>query len=150
MGNRNVSEALQQYKSVGVASAVEDASPHRLVQMLLEGAIARVVAAEGYLARGETAAKGESISIAIGIIDGLQGSLDMEGGGEIAVNLSALYEYMVRRLMVGNRDNKKEPMQEVLHLLKEIKDAWDGIPASMASGEVEPLRRPRESREAGT
>ncbi len=150
MGNRNVSGALQQYKSVGVASAVEDASPHRLVQMLLDGAIARVVAAEGHLARGEIASKGENIGMAMGIIDGLQGSLDLEGGGEIAVNLSALYDYMVRRLMVANRDNKKEPLEEVLHLLKEIKEAWDGIPASMANGEVEPLRRPRESQEAGT
>ncbi len=150
MGNHNVSEALQQYKSVGVASAVEDASPHRLVQMLLQGAIARVTAAEGYLARGETARKGESIGMAIGIIDGLQGSLDLEAGGEIAGNLAALYDYMVRRLTVGNRDNDKEPLGEVLHLLKEIKEAWDGIPASMASGEVEPLQQPRESQEAGT
>ncbi len=150
MGNHNVSEALQQYKSVGVASAVEDASPHRLVQMLLQGAIARVIAAEGYLSRGETARKGESVSVAIGIIGGLQGSLDMEGGGEIAVNLSALYDYMARRLMEGNRDNDREPIEEVLHLLREIKEAWDGIPDSIASGEVAALRQPRESQEAGT
>lgn len=150
MGNHNVSEALQQYKSVGVVSAVEDASPHRLVQVLLEGAIARVIAAEGYLIRGEIAPKGESISMAIGIIDGLQGSLDLEAGGEIAVNLSALYDYMARRLMVGNRDNDRAPLEEVLGLLREVKEAWDGIPDSIANGEVEPLRRPQESREAET
>lgn len=150
MGNHNVSEALQQYRSVGVASAVEDASPHRLVQMLLDGAIARVIAAEGYLARGETAPKGESISMAIGIIDGLQVSLDLEAGGEIATNLAALYDYMVRRLLEGNRNDDKEPLGEVLHLLKEIKQAWDEIPASMANSEIEALRSARESQEAGT
>ncbi len=148
MGNHNVSEALQRYKSVGVASAVEDASPHRLVRMLLQGAIARVIAAEGHLARGEIAQKGESISVAIGIIGGLQGSLDKEAGGEIAVNLHALYDYMVRRLMVGSRDNDRAPLEEVLGLLKEVKQAWDGIPDSIASGEVETLR-PRETHGAG-
>ena len=144
MGNHNVSEALQRYKSVGVASAVEDASPHRLVQMLLQGAIARVIAAQGHLERGETAQKGENVSVAIGIIGGLHGSLDMEAGGEIAVNLAALYDYMVGRLTIGNRDDDKAPMEEVLRLLREVKQAWDGIPDSLARGEVEP-RQPREA-----
>ena len=149
MGNHNVSEALQQYKSVGVASAVEDASPHRLVQMLLQGAITRVIAAQSHLSRGETARKGESISVAIGIIGGLQGSLDLEEGGEIAVNLSSLYDYMVRRLMVANQQNDPAAMQEVLELLREIKQAWDGIPDTVNAGEVEALPRPPETRNAG-
>ena len=137
MGNNNSGSALQQYKTVGVASAVEEASPHRLVQMLLEGAIARVTAAQGHMARGDIAHKGESISMAIGIIDGLKGSLDMEGGGEIAANLAALYDYMAGRLLEGNRDNRDEALEEVLRLLKQIKEAWDGIRESIGSADTE-------------
>ena len=137
MGNSNNGLALQQYKSVGVASAVEDASPHRLVQMLLEGAVARITAAQGYMARGEIARKGESIGMAIGIIEGLKGSLDMDGGGDIAANLAALYDYMAGRLLEGNRDNRNEALEEVLRLLKQVKDAWDGIRDSISSADSE-------------
>jgi len=140
MANAGISEALQQYKSVGVTSAVEEASPHRLVQMLLDGAVARVVAANGYMARGDMGRKGESISLAIAIIDGLKGSLDLEGGGEIATNLEALYDYMVHRLFHANINNDVQVLEEVRGLLRGIKEAWDSIPEGMASGEVQPLR----------
>ena len=139
MGNVNSGSALQQYKSVGVASAVEEASPHRLVQMLLEGAIARITAAQGYMARNDIPGKGESISMAIGIIDGLKGSLDMDGGGEIAANLAALYDYMASRLVEGNRHNRSDALEEVLRLLKQIKDAWDGIRDSTTETESRSL-----------
>lgn len=140
MANAGISEALQQYKTVGVTSAVEEASPHRLVQMLLDGAVARVVAANGFMARGDMGRKGESISLAIAIIDGLKGSLDLEGGGEIATNLEALYDYMVRRLVDANINNDVQMLEEVRGLLRGIKEAWDSIPEGMASGEVQPLR----------
>lgn len=140
MANAGISEALQQYKSVGVTSAVEEASPHRLVQMLLDGAVARVVAANGYMARGDMGRKGESISLAIAIIDGLKGSLDLEGGGEIATNLEALYDYMVHRLFHANIKNDVQVLEEVRGLLRGIKEAWDSITEGMASGDVQPLR----------
>ena len=127
MGNHNVSEALQQYKSVGVTSAIEDASPHRLVQMLLQGAIARIIAAEGHLARGETAQKGESVSVAIGIIGGLQGSLDMEAGGEISKNLRSLYLYMNRQLTEANIKLDVGLCEEVISLLEELNKSWKAI-----------------------
>ena len=127
MANANIGQALRQYRSVGVSSGVEGATPHRLVQMLLEGALARITAAHGCMARGELGCKGENVSMAIAILDGLRGSLDMEAGGEIATNLDALYEYMARRLFEANRLNKTEILDEVRALLHQIKDAWDAI-----------------------
>ena len=112
MANANIVQALQHYKSVGVASAVEGASPHRLVQMLLDGAIARVVAAHGCVTRGETARKGENIGMAISILDGL-------------------YEYMARRLLEANMKNDPQLLDEVSGLLRQIKRAWDAIPQSL-------------------
>jgi flagellar protein FliS len=140
MANANIVQALQHYKSVGVASAVEGASPHRLVQMLLDGAIARVVAAHGCVTRDETARKGENISMAISILDGLRGSLDMEAGGEIASNLDALYEYMARRLLDANIKNDPQLLDEVGGLLRQIKRAWDAIPQSLASEDAQAVQ----------
>ena len=126
---------LEQYGKVAVGSEVEFASPHRLVQMLMEGALEKVAAAKGYMSRNEIAAKGEHVSWAISIIGGLQGSLDLEAGGEIARNLDDLYDYMTRRLMEANINNDEAILDEVMSLLLEIKGAWDSMPESVKKGE---------------
>ncbi len=149
MGNFRSGSALQQYKSVGLASQVEEASPHRLVQMLLDGAIARIIAAQGYMSRGEIARKGESVGMAIGILDGLKGSLDMEAGGEIAANLAALYDYMMGRLLAGNRENRPDALEEVHRLLKQVKEAWDGIRDAIGTTDVDSATTSRESQAIG-
>ena len=125
------SKALKQYQDVGVKSGVEEATPHRLVQMLLEGALSRIAAATGHISRKEVARKGEAIGHAISIIGGLQYSLDMEQGGDLATNLERLYDYMIRRLTEANLENDVEKLQEVYRLLAEIKLAWDELPAQM-------------------
>ncbi len=124
----------QQYKKVGAHSEVGAASPHRLIQMLLEGALEKINLAKGYMQRGEIALKGNHISWAISIIDGLRMSLDREAGGEIADNLDALYDYMGRRLAEANMTNDPAMLEEVSGLLLEIKSAWDAIPPEYHNG----------------
>jgi len=124
-------KALRQYQDVGAKSAVEDASPHRLVQMLMDGALSQIAAASGHISRGETARKGAAIGQAVSIIGGLQGSLDMEKGGDIAANLDRLYDYMTRRLTEANLENDVARLKEVHGLLAEIKSAWDQLPAKL-------------------
>ena len=128
--------SLKQYGNVSVQTEVESASPHRLIQMLMEGALSRIAAAKGHLARGEIAPKGERISWAISIIEGLRTSLDHEAGGEIAANLDRLYEYMGARLVEANLRNDPAILDEVSALLLNVKEGWDAIP--------EPLRQPPE------
>jgi flagellar protein FliS len=121
--------ALKQYQSVGVSSAVEGATPHRLVQMLMEGALDRIATARGALLRGDLAEKGRHIGWAINVVGGLRASLDLERGGEIAANLDSLYDYVTRRLSEGNIQNDPAALEEVQSLLGEIKAGWDAIPA---------------------
>src|SRR5690606_20195355 len=120
--------AIQQYKQVNNQAGVEDANAHKLIAMLLDGAIDKVSMAKGSMARHETAKKGEHISLAITIIDGLQASLDLSQG-EIAENLFRLYQYMMEKLLLANLHNKMEQLDEVLGLLQTIKSGWDGIQA---------------------
>jgi len=116
------------YQKVGVTSGVVDATPHRLVQMLLDGAVEKVSIAKGALERNDIPEKGKYIVWAVTIIEGLRASLDMERGGEIATNLDNLYDYMGRRLTAANIDNDPEILTEVTSLLTEIRDAWDAMP----------------------
>jgi len=131
MVKSRANSALLQYQSVSVASGVEDATPHRLVQMLLEGALDKIAAAKGHMLRDEIGEKGRFVSWAISIISGLQSSLDMEGGGEISRNLDSLYDYMVRRLGETAVTNDPAVLDEVTSLLLEIKSAWDVIPEQL-------------------
>lgn len=124
----NMQNALNQYNKVGAQSGVIDASPHRLVQMLMEGALDKILTAKGYLQRREIAEKGRHISWAISIINGLSASLDQEQGGEIAANLAALYEYMCKRLLDANINDSAETLDEVAELMRQIKAGWDAIP----------------------
>jgi flagellar protein FliS len=97
--------ALNKYSQVAVQANTTYASPHRLIQMLLEGALEKIATAKGHLARGSIANKGQQISWALSIIGGLRASLDMSAGGEIAQNLFNLYDYMERRLLHANLRN---------------------------------------------
>ena len=122
------SAALNQYKKMGTNVAAETADPHQLIQMLLDGAVERINAAKYHLQNKDARQKGEQISKAISILDGLKVSLDMEKGGEIAANLEALYDYMQRQLLMANVENKTENLDEVLSLLNEIRNGWAQIP----------------------
>ncbi|MCA1924120.1 flagellar export chaperone FliS [Buttiauxella noackiae] len=118
----------QAYAQIGVESAVMSASPHQLIVLLFDGALSALVRARLFMQQGELAAKGEALSKAINIIDnGLKAGLDNEKGGEIAANLSSLYDYMIRRLMLANLRNDVEAIEEVEGLLTNIADAWKQI-----------------------
>lgn len=120
---------IRQYAQVNVSSGVEGASPHRLVQMLMEGALQRIAQAKGAIERHDTELKGRAIGKAIDIIgQGLQSALDKDQGGELAEHLDALYGYMIDQLFAANLRNDVEKLNEVATLLKEIKSAWDAIP----------------------
>lgn len=116
------------YAKVGVETGVLSASPHRLITMLFDGALAAVSSARQSMSAGRIQDKGRAVSQAITIInDGLRASLDKKAGGEIAQNLDALYEYLSKRLFEANLQNRPEILDEVTRLLNELKGAWDAI-----------------------
>lgn len=117
----------QQYRQSQLEGAVMDADPHKLVALLLSGACERIRLAEICLERGEPARKGKAIGEACAIVGHLSGSLDHEAGGEIAANLSSLYDYVLRRLTEANLHNDPAALRECLELLGEIDSAWTAI-----------------------
>lgn len=128
------------YAKVGVETGVGAASPHKLIVMLFDGAMLAVASAVHHMQSGDVAKKGEAISKAISIIEGgLRASLDKKVGGEIALNLDALYEYMSNRLLTANLKNQPKILEEVYQLLKGLKDAWESI--TPAGGPAQALQQ---------
>ena len=119
--------ALAQYQRIDVTSAVESASPHRLVQMLMQGCLQRIAEAKGALARGDIATRGMAIGKAIDIVIGLQTSLNKEVPSELPAQLDALYDYMQARLLEANAQGDVALLDEVGGLMRSIKEGWDGI-----------------------
>lgn len=119
--------ALNNYQSTRVHTAVDSVSSHRLIDMLMERALARIAIGKGHVMRGDIAEKGEHIGGAVAIVDGLRAFLDHQQGGELATNLDNLYEYMTRRLVEANLKNNVDILDEVSALLREIRGAWVSI-----------------------
>lgn len=116
------------YGKVAAESEASYASPHRLVQMLMEGVLDKLATAKGCIERGDLTGKSRQISWAMSILSGLRSSLDLEAGGEIAVNLEDLYAYMIRRVIDASAQNDPLVLAEVMDLMIEIKGAWDAMP----------------------
>lgn len=119
--------AASAYNNVRVESGVAGARPIDLVVMVYEGAIEALARAAAQLRAGDINAKNVTMTRAIRIIDeGLRAPLDMRSG-EIASNLSGLYDYMTRRLLQASARNDAAMIDEVRVLLADLKGAWDEL-----------------------
>jgi flagellar secretion chaperone FliS len=123
-----------QYRAVRSHGLVADASPTRLVQIMFEQILAHLATARGAMGRltdnrpvNEVVAKGNAIAKTLGLLGQLNGTLNMEGGGQVAENLRALYEYMMNRLTLANATNDQSVVAEVAGLISMIKSGWDQI-----------------------
>jgi flagellar secretion chaperone FliS len=131
---------LAAYRSTSAHAGVAAADPHRLVVMLMDGALERIATARGLMSNGTGVAdKAQLLQRAVAIIDELRSSLNLKAGGELAHNLDALYEYMCMRLVQANSSNRPEWLDEVSRLLNEIRSAWLALPAQ---GRAQVAQRP--------
>jgi flagellar protein FliS len=111
------------------ANSILTASPGQLVLMLFDGAL-------NALAIARTACDNDldnprrveiihtQLVKAQKIIAELQGTLNMEAGGEFARTMYGLYDYYDRRLIEANIKKQSAPIAEVERLLGEVRNAW--------------------------
>jgi len=119
--------ALRQYQKVGAQAQTSEASPHRLVQMLMEGGLDRIAQAKGAIERDDIPGKGVAISKAIYIVGGLREGLDLENSADSLADLDSLYTYMMTRLAEANINSDVKILDEVSGLLTTVKEGWDAI-----------------------
>ncbi|MCU7372956.1 flagellar export chaperone FliS, partial [Paucibacter sp. O1-1] len=72
--------------------------------------------------------KGVFIGKAIGIVNGLNNSLNMDAGGEIAGNLSQLYDFIIMKATEANLNNDVHAIDDAVSVLRTLKEGWDAIP----------------------
>jgi flagellar protein FliS len=124
----NFKNAAHAYANVSLETGVIAASPHQLIVMLYEGAELAVEMAIKHMNEGDLANKSAAISKASCIIlEGLQAALHPQPDGNLASELDALYVYMNQRLTLAHLKNQTAPLDEVLSLLRELRQAWKQI-----------------------
>jgi len=121
-------KAMESYGEGNHTSQALVADKVELIQMLFDGLIDSLVTAKGHIQRGSIEDKNKSLMRAGRIVLGLQGSLDLDKGGDLARNLYELYSYVTRRLVYVNARNDLDALQEVHTLLNEIRQAWRDVP----------------------
>ena len=120
--------SLRTYRKVSLDSEIAIASPHRIIQMMFAGALERLAQSRFAIERRDLQNKSLYIGKAIGLINGLNNSLNMDAGGEIASNLSNLYDFMLLKITEANVNNDVKAIDDVTDVLRIIKEGWDAIP----------------------
>ena len=122
------------YAAMRNQGLVADASPTRLVQIMYEQIVSELTTAQGFMERIENnlplpvvITKGKAMGKAIRLMNQLNGTLDMERGGEVAANLRSLYVYMLARLTQAHASNDPSIVAEVSALVRKVKSGWDQI-----------------------
>ena len=104
--------------------AIKTASPLQLVVMLYDAAICCIQEAREQMERKDIASRSRSVNKCIAIISELQACLNLKAGGEIAVSLNRLYDYMKGRIFRANVEQTSQPLTEVETLLENLRSAW--------------------------
>ena len=125
-------KAAAAYKRLDIESAVASADRHELVTLLFKALIGALAGAEVHHQHENKDQVRQYVAKACRILAGLQGSLDYERGGDIAVNLGQLYGYSIRKLFAANVNLDKAPdnIAEVKSLLEPIAEAWENMDLS--------------------
>lgn len=119
-----------EYGQVASTSIVMGASSHELIEVLFKELNSALVAADFFATKGDPGNTRKSLNKACRILGGLQGSLDFQKGGEIAINLAELYRFCVKELFKANASIDPDTINKVRDLITPISEAWSQMPAS--------------------
>jgi|JYMV01.1.fsa_nt_gi flagellar protein FliS len=123
-------KGINAYKKTSTDASIAYADPHKLIDMLLTAGIDNLSKAIGYIERNEISEKGRVLGKAFDIVVALKQSLSDEDN-EMRNNLFDLYEFSIESIMRGNLKSDPEKLNEVIDILKSIREGWRGIPQEL-------------------
>lgn len=123
----NELDPFSAYRQASLEAKAASANPHDLVRMLLDGLQDELARAGGHMHRKAFEEKGKSINKCLNIIHGLDSMLDMENGGEVAINLNRLYDYCSRQLVTASVENNPESLAPIVDVISQIQAGWANL-----------------------
>lgn len=111
---------------------VHTMGPERMIVMLYEGVVRHLQVARADMARGDIAGKATHLQKAQNIITELNHSLDHGIDGEVAANLSSIYNYIFTQLINAQISDDAKNIDDVLRVIAPLLLAWQSIPPGSA------------------
>ncbi|MEX0798104.1 MAG: flagellar export chaperone FliS [Bacteriovoracaceae bacterium] len=105
-------------------TSVQTASKEQILLMLYQAAIKNCKKAIESVEKRDIAAKGVFIGKLQDIVIELNNSLDFEVGGDVARELSSLYDYLLYSSSQANIKIEKEPLEGCLNVLNTLYEGW--------------------------
>ncbi|MCC6544061.1 MAG: flagellar export chaperone FliS [Nitrospirae bacterium] len=99
----------------------------KVISLMYDGAINFIKVARKRIELGDIAGKGLYIGKASSVVGELLSSINMEAGGEIAKNLSRLYDFVLDRLITANMKNDEKALDDAVKVLEVLRSAWKDI-----------------------
>ncbi len=121
---------LAQYKKTNVTTA----TGVDLIVMCYEQVIKSLRDAKSFYEQREYMQKGKALQNALNIITELKAALDFERGGEIAKNLEAIYNFIIKTLLEADIKGRLESFDHAIQILSELKEAWEKIASNQGAG----------------
>lgn len=121
----------QQYANTYVETSVSEATPHKLVEMLYEGALKNLNLTKVFIEQNNFEKKAEHVNKALSILNALRSGVDLDKGKEVAENLYNLYDFCYRRVFEASSQNNALLLDEVIEHLKVLAEAWKQMPEDM-------------------
>lgn len=125
-----MNDGYDNYRAIDLDTQVSCASPYQLVLVLFDGLLDELSRARGHIETRHYDLKGQSLEKCINIINALNSTLDHEQGGELVISLSRLYDYCLHRLVEVSASLSLSAIDEVTHLLEQIREGWEGVNAA--------------------
>lgn len=123
----NMAFAKNSYTNTAKEARVLSANAHQLISILLEELVNLLDEISLIHSRGDTHGAVDQQMMALSITNSLLVSLDMEKGGDLAVNLRLIYS-QVRKLIAANHPAHQLSNNRAAHqVIKEIYSAWTQI-----------------------
>lgn len=127
---------VRQYQNIQIMTA----DKVTLIIMLYEGILRFNRLAQKSIEEGDIKSRGVYINRSLEIIGELANSLNMEEGGEVAKNLSKLYDFCASTLTDANLKSDTAAIESVNRVVLEVKAGWDAIAAERSKHAEEPMR----------
>lgn len=121
------SKGIQAYRKDSIKSDLASADPHRVIQLLMQGALEKLALGKGCIERSDWEGKAAALTRASEIINALRDALDRDVNPELVDNLESLYEYMIIRITEASIAKDTSIIDQVMGLILQIKGAWDQI-----------------------
>lgn len=118
---------FEAYKSTSLEARAASANPHEIVRMLLEGLLDELSVTAGHMERKAYEEKGKSINKCLNIVHGLDAMLDLQNGGEVALNLHNLYDYCSNQLVKASIENKPSSLDSITNVIQQIREGWENL-----------------------